>query len=462
MKKTILSLCLLLCMVFTMVACSSTPYDYNLDDYISFTGGQDAYKTLSVTQKEIQSYINQSRYSLIDTLTTKDSDGNAKIGMDKFIDKGKSAIGDVVTLTYSGIITGETEANAACSSETAIDVTVGTDYAGLPAGFDDALVDLVLGEEKGGIVLTYPSTHETEALRDKEVTFTVKVSKIARSNYTPSTVTDKTAALVQLGDKITLDYSGVLEGELTPFSGGTANDATLWIGSDNFIEGFESQLLGAPLGVQLKLKMTFPQDYTDSTKAGKNVTFTVTVDAIDRPQTELTVALLNENKEAENAKSDYANLDEWYTELGETFKKEIVQERLLKNVKVIAFPKEETTSYAENIVAYYEYIAAYSGYSLRYYAQATGYESLEAFITDSVIPQAQKQVKNEMALLKVAQMENITVSDHEFNSYLEAHYAENGYETPKQFRKEAGEENIRLMILCDKVVDYLAANLIIE
>jgi trigger factor len=246
-----------------------------------------------------------------------------------------------------------------------------------------------------------------------------------------------------------------LEGELTAFQGGTATDTNLWIGSSNLIDGFEDQLLGAPLGVELKLKMTFPQDYPDKTKAGKNVTFTVTVDAIDRPQAELTVALLNENKNAA-----YATLDEWYSELAQTRKEELAQSKLLAKVKIIAFPKEETTRYAENIVNYY--IAAYSGYSLSYYAQASGYETLEAFITGSVIPQAQKQVKNEMMLLKVAQLENITVSDDEFNAYLEAHFAENGYDTPKQFRKEAGEENIRLMILCEKTTKYLASIMVVE
>jgi trigger factor len=457
MKKTLLSLCLLLCMVFTMVACSSTPYDYNLDDYISFEGGANVYKTLTATQKEIQAYVNQNRYALIETLTTKDANGNAKIGTDHLINKGAAQAGDVVTLTYSGIIAGETEANSACTSTAAINVTIGTDYEGLPAGFDDALVGVVLGEEKTGIVLTYPAEHENETLRDKEVTFTVKVSKIARPNYVPSVVTDKTVALVQLGDKLTLDYSGILEGELTAFQGGTATDTNRWIGSSNLIDGFEDQLLGAPLGVELKLKMTFPQDYPDKTKAGKNVTFTVTVDAIDRPQAELTVALLNENKNAA-----YATLDEWYSELAQTRKEELAQSKLLAKVKIIAFPKEETTRYAENIVNYYEYIAAYSGYSLSYYAQASGYETLEAFITGSVIPQAQKQVKNEMMLLKVAQLENITVSDDEFNAYLEAHFAENGYDTPKQFRKEAGEENIRLMILCEKTTKYLASIMVVE
>ncbi len=452
MKKTLLALLLILCMAFSLVSCSSTPYDYNLDDYISFQDGQNAYKTITITQKSINQYINQSHYSVLDSLTTASGDETAAISTSTLINKGAAQVGDVVTVTYTGIITGEETANDLCSKATATDVTIGTDLAGVPAGFDDALIGLTAGAEKNDLVLTYPSDYETEALRDKEVTFTVKVSKIARPTYAPSNPTDTTAPIVMVGDKITLDYSGILDGELTAFDGGTATDATLWIGSDNFIEGFESQLVGAPLGVELKLKMTFPEDYSDSTKAGKAVTFTITVSSISRPQSAMTIEQVNTNKG-----TSYATMDEWDAALTQEYKEQMAKTELLKKVTIINFPKEETTRYAENIVAYYEYMAAIYGYTLTDYVGMMGYSDAEDFIKSQVIPQAQSQVKEEMMLLKVAQWEGIELSDAEYAAYLEANFADNGYASAKEFEKEAGEENIRLQALCDKITTHLAS-----
>ncbi len=61
------------------------------------------------------------------------------------------------------------------------------------------------------------------------------------------------------GDQLTIDFLGKIDG--VPFEGGAANGAPLTLGSKQFIPGFEEQLVGAKVGEERVLNVTFPEDY---------------------------------------------------------------------------------------------------------------------------------------------------------------------------------------------------------
>ena len=84
------------------------------------------------------------------------------------------------------------------------------------------------------------------------------------------------------GDRATIDFTGKMEG--VPFEGGTGGDVALNIGSGTFIPGFEDQLIGAAVGEQRTVNVTFPQTYPAAHLAGKNAEFDVTVKSIESPQ----------------------------------------------------------------------------------------------------------------------------------------------------------------------------------
>ena len=86
----------------------------------------------------------------------------------------------------------------------------------------------------------------------------------------------------QNGDRLAIDFEGVLEGETDPFKGGTGNDYPLVLGSNSFIPGFEPALVGINVGETRDIKVTFPEDY-DAEMAGKNATFKVTAKSISEP-----------------------------------------------------------------------------------------------------------------------------------------------------------------------------------
>ena len=86
----------------------------------------------------------------------------------------------------------------------------------------------------------------------------------------------------QNDDRVTLDFTGLMDGEA--FEGGTASDIPLVLGSGTMIPGFEEGLLGAKAGDKPVLELKFPEDYRVENLAGKDVTFEVEVKAVAEPK----------------------------------------------------------------------------------------------------------------------------------------------------------------------------------
>ena len=81
------------------------------------------------------------------------------------------------------------------------------------------------------------------------------------------------------GDKVTLDFEGFVDGEA--FEGGKGTDYPLTIGSGSFNPGFDEQLVGANIGEEKEVNVTFPEDYQAAELAGKPAVFKCTVKKIE-------------------------------------------------------------------------------------------------------------------------------------------------------------------------------------
>jgi trigger factor len=84
------------------------------------------------------------------------------------------------------------------------------------------------------------------------------------------------------GDQITIDFKGSVDGEL--FEGGSAEDYPLVLGSNSFIPGFEAQLVGAKVGDEVSVNVSFPENYGAAHLAGKAAVFACTVKAVKEPK----------------------------------------------------------------------------------------------------------------------------------------------------------------------------------
>lgn len=109
-----------------------------------------------------------------------------------------------------------------------------------------------------------------------EEDITKAANGIAEANRKTEKVTEDRPA--QKGDVLVIDFVGKVDG--VEFPGGAANDHRLELGSNQFIAGFEEQLIGKKAGTTADINVTFPKEYGNDKLAGKPAVFTVTIKEI--------------------------------------------------------------------------------------------------------------------------------------------------------------------------------------
>jgi trigger factor len=102
------------------------------------------------------------------------------------------------------------------------------------------------------------------------------ITRIAEQNRETKPIEE--ARATKLGDVVVIDFAGKIDD--VPFDGGKGTGIRLELGSNQFIPGFEEQLVGVETGAPLEVKVTFPEDYGVDDLAGKDAVFDCTVQDI--------------------------------------------------------------------------------------------------------------------------------------------------------------------------------------
>ena len=110
---------------------------------------------------------------------------------------------------------------------------------------------------------------------DEEVAKTIEILRKQRVRYEP---TERTA---QAGDRVTIDYRGLHEGQ--EFEGGSGSDHVAVLGEGRLLANFEQQIIGLRAGDRRTFELTFPEDYHGKEMAGKTAQFEVTVKRVEQP-----------------------------------------------------------------------------------------------------------------------------------------------------------------------------------
>ncbi|MBS28710.1 MAG: trigger factor [Alphaproteobacteria bacterium] len=109
---------------------------------------------------------------------------------------------------------------------------------------------------------------------DSEITDAI--GRIAQQNRETKPIDTPRAA--EKGDVVVIDFEGKIDNE--PFDGGKGTGIRLELGSDQFIPGFEDQLVGVEPGKPVEVKVAFPDDYGVDDLAGKDAVFDCTIEEI--------------------------------------------------------------------------------------------------------------------------------------------------------------------------------------
>ena len=226
------------------------------------------------------------------------------------------------------------------------------------------------------------------------------------AEYTP--VTDRTD--VRVGDKAAIYFVGTLNGEA--FEGGTGS-YDLVIGSHSFIDGFEEGLVGVTVGSTVDLNLTFPENYGEPTLAGKEVVFTVTVNAIQSLE-EYSDALVNRVTGGE-----YQTVDAFEEYLKKTTVSNLLFDKLTKQVDTGLISEEIRLQYFNNYINdMIDYIASMGiaiqdkeGLMALYGYDEETFDKLVWSNVESVLVQ-------DCTFFGLCQKENITLSEQTYENCL--------------------------------------------
>ena len=223
----------------------------------------------------------------------------------------------------------------------------------------------------------------------------------------------------QMGDTANIDFEGFENG--VAFDGGKGDAFDLVLGSNQFIPGFEEQVVGMNVGEEKDIEVTFPADYHAANLAGKPVVFHVklnklTVKNVPAIDDELAKDV-SEFETLEELKVDIRAkaLVEAEKKLQSAFEQAAVDMAAANTT--VEMPKALVEAELDSQMERFAYQLQMSGYSIEQYAQMMGGDL--STMRNAFRPQAEKQAKINVTLEKIAEGEGITVSDEE----LEAEYA---------------------------------------
>ena len=260
-----------------------------------------------------------------------------------------------------------------------------------------------LGQYKG---IEAPKAAVT--VTDEEVDEDIK--QLASRNSSISTV----ERAAKDGDTVIIDFDGYMDG--VAFDGGKGENYTLRLGSGTFIPGFEDQVVGMAAGDEKDVEVTFPADYGTQELAGKPATFKVKVHEVKEtlvPELDdefakdvsETAETLEDLKKERREKLEKDKADE----AEHNFKNEVVK-KAMDNLQVV-IPDAMVEAQLDDMMNQYAMNMQSSGFTLEQYAQMMG-TTIQG-LREQSREGAVQQIRNTLLLEKVAEEENIQVSDEE-------------------------------------------------
>lgn len=189
---------------------------------------------------------------------------------------GPSMMQDIINETVQSS-TRESLQNLRAASEPSLDLK--SDINQVVAGTADLQFELsleIMPEFEPVDLKTISITRPISAVTDAQVQEQLEELAKAQRGFE-----DKDGAAAE-GDAVMIDFVGRIDGEA--FEGGSAEDAQVVIGSNQFIPGFEEQLVGAKAGEERALKVSFPDNYGAAHLAGKAAEFETKVKTVRQPK----------------------------------------------------------------------------------------------------------------------------------------------------------------------------------
>lgn len=290
---------------------------------------------------------------------------------------------------------------------------------------------------------------------DEEVD--AKIEKERENNARTIEVTDRP---VKDGDMTVLDFEGFVDG--VAFDGGKGENYPLTIGSGAFIPGFEEQLVGAEIGKEVEVNVTFPEDYQAEELKGKAAVFKCTIKEIKEKE------LPALDDEFASEVSEFDTLEEYKKDVKETLT--IEKEKAARDAKEAAvidaiiadsdmdIPEAMVTTQQKQMIDEFAQRMQMQGLSMEQYFQFTG-ATLDKMM-EQVKPQAETRIKSRLVLEAVAAKEGIEATEEDYEEEIKtmAEVYQMEPDKIKEMLPEKSVKGIKEDIAVKKAAEFVVNN----
>ncbi len=309
--------------------------------------------------------------------------------------------------------------------------------------------EVELGEYKG-LNATKKST---------KVTADEVKAELARMQEQNSTVSDVDDRAVKKNDIVVIDFEGFVDGKA--FEGGKAEKYELTIGSNQFIPGFEDQIIGHKIGDEFDVNVKFPEDY-QADLASKDAVFKIKLHGIkvkDVPALDDEFAkdvsefdTLDELKKDIKKQLEKRKNDDAENELHNTLLEEVA-----KGIKA-EIPEAMIEKTIDDDVNEYSYRLQSQGLKLETYLKYTGMD-MKGF-REGFKERAETQVRLNLALEKIIEKEKIEVTEEdieaEYKKYADAYNMD-----IDTIKKAVSAESLKPELASRKAIDLIVDSAVV-
>ncbi len=290
---------------------------------------------------------------------------------------------------------------------------------------------------------------------EKEVK--AELEKVQKSQARMEAVEDRKT---EMGDTLVFDFEGFVDDK--PFSGGSAENYELKLGSGQFIPGFEDQLVGKDAGEEVDVQVVFPGDYHAEELAGKPALFKCKIHEIKKEiLPEIDDELASDVSEFETLAEYKKDLQKKLQEAAKETDLSVMKDRVLEklyNENNIKVPEVMINNEVENMLYDMNQSLSAQGLGLQQYVEWTGKTIDE--LREETKPEAEKRIRTRVLLKNIIRMEKLDVEDEEINELMEDFGKQYGM-TVDQVKEMAGSETenyFREDAQTKKAIDWLLDN----
>lgn len=276
------------------------------------------------------------------------------------------------------------------------------------------------------------------------------------------TIQEITEGTVGDGDRVLMDFTGTVEGQI--YENTQAKDYDYVLGSGRLLTGIDEKLYGKTVGETFVIEVQLPEDYYDGNLAGKNMSLEVLIKSkrvTIHPE-------LTDEFVAELDAEEFDTVDEmkaYYKDQLQTEKEDAADEKqvddlwntIVDSFEISSLPQDAVDAYIDAMVAESEANAELYGVTylniLSYMGFATEAEYLEYCQT-----QAQQTVREDIVFYYIIQEEDISCTKKEAKLFAEENYQQLGYASAKQMIDELGLDYIKEYLNKTALWDYLLEN----